>query len=70
MDHYADDLATVIDTLGLREVAVIGFLDRRGRGRALCGPARYVTRIETIGLISAVPPLMVKTPGNPDRCTY
>ncbi|CAB3731880.1 Non-heme chloroperoxidase [Paraburkholderia graminis C4D1M] len=64
MDHYADDLATVIDTLGLREIAVIGF--STGGGEV----ARYVgrhgtSRVSKIGLISAVPPLMVKTPGNP-----
>jgi non-heme chloroperoxidase len=64
MDHYADDLASVIETLGLRDVAVIGF--STGGGEV----ARYVgrhgtSRVSKIGLISAVPPLMVKTPGNP-----
>lgn len=64
MDHYADDLATVIETLGLHDVAVIGF--STGGGEV----ARYVgrhgtSRVSKIGLISAVPPLMVRTPNNP-----
>jgi non-heme chloroperoxidase len=65
MDHYADDLATVIETLGLHNVAVVGF--STGGGEV----ARYIgrhgtSRVSKIGLISAVPPLMVKTPENPD----
>jgi non-heme chloroperoxidase len=64
MDHYADDLATVIETLDLRNVAIFGF--STGGGEV----ARYVgrhgtSRVSKIGLISAVPPLMVKTPANP-----
>lgn len=65
MDHYADDLATVIETLRLHNVAVVGF--STGGGEV----ARYIgrhgtSRVSKIGLISAVPPLMVKTPENPD----
>lgn len=64
MDHYADDLATVINTLDLRNVTAIGF--STGGGEV----ARYVgrhgtARIAKLGLISAVPPQMVKTPTNP-----
>ncbi|WP_166363365.1 alpha/beta fold hydrolase [Pseudomonas akapageensis] len=64
MDHYADDLATVINTLNLHNVTAIGF--STGGGEV----ARYVgrhgtSRVAKIGLISAVPPLMVKTPANP-----
>jgi non-heme chloroperoxidase len=64
MDHYADDLAAVIEALGLRDVCAIGF--STGGGEV----ARYIgrhgtSRISKIGLISAVPPLMLKTPGNP-----
>jgi non-heme chloroperoxidase len=65
MDHYADDLATVIETLDLRDVAIFGF--STGGGEV----ARYVgrhgtSRVSKIGLISAVPPLMVRGPANPD----
>ena len=64
MDHYADDLATVINTLDLHDVSAIGF--STGGGEV----ARYIgrhgsSRIAKIGLISAVPPLMVKTSTNP-----
>ncbi|HFQ9247443.1 TPA: alpha/beta fold hydrolase [Pseudomonas aeruginosa] len=64
MDHYADDLATVINTLDLSNVTVIGF--STGGGEV----ARYIgrhgtARVAKIGLISAVPPLMLKTAKNP-----
>jgi non-heme chloroperoxidase len=64
MDHYADDLASVIDGLGLSDVTAIGF--STGGGEV----ARYVGRhgtgkVARIGLVSAVPPLMVKTDSNP-----
>jgi non-heme chloroperoxidase len=64
MDHYADDLAAVVDHLGLLDAIHIGhstgggevvrYLARHGQGRA----AKAV-------LIAAVPPLMVRTDANP-----
>lgn len=64
MDHYADDLLAVVEHLDLHEAVHIGhstgggevvhFLARHGESRA----AKAV-------LISAVPPLMVKTETNP-----
>lgn len=64
MDHYADDLATVVRHLDLHDVVHVGhstgggevarYLARHGQGRA----AKAV-------LISAVPPLMVQTEANP-----
>ena len=64
MDHYADDLAQVIEALDLHNVAVAGF--STGGGEV----ARYIgrhgtSRVSKIGLISAVPPLMLKTAANP-----
>jgi non-heme chloroperoxidase len=64
MDTYADDLAAVIDTLDLRDIVLMGF--STGGGEV----ARYVgrhgtSRVAKIGLISAVPPLMLKTAANP-----
>lgn len=64
MDHYADDLAAVISTLNLQNVTAIGF--STGGGEV----ARYIgrhgrSRVAKVGLISAVPPLMLKTPANP-----
>jgi non-heme chloroperoxidase len=64
MDHYADDLAAVVNHLGLLGAIHIGhstgggevvrYLARHGQGRA----AKAV-------LIAAVPPLMVRTDANP-----
>ncbi|WP_242165199.1 alpha/beta hydrolase [Lysobacter sp. M15] len=64
MDHYADDLATVIDTLDLKDAVLVGF--STGGGEV----ARYVgrhgtARVRKVVLVSAVTPLMLKTPANP-----
>jgi non-heme chloroperoxidase len=64
MDTYADDLATLIDALDLKKAIVMGF--STGGGEV----ARYIgrhgtARVAKAGLISAVPPLMLKTPANP-----
>ncbi|XLD86157.1 alpha/beta hydrolase [Polymorphospora sp. A560] len=64
MDTYADDLATLIDTLDLREVTLIGF--STGGGEV----ARYIgrhgtARVAQAVLVSAVPPLMLRTDDNP-----
>ena len=64
MDHYADDLATVINTLGVADVTLVGF--STGGGEV----ARYIGRHGTakVGkavLISSVPPLMLRTADNP-----
>jgi non-heme chloroperoxidase len=65
MDTYADDLAELIETLALKDVVLIGF--SMGGGEV----ARYIGRHGTkclakAALISAVPPLMLKTAANPD----
>jgi non-heme chloroperoxidase len=65
MDTYADDLATVIDTLDLKDVTLVGH--STGGGEI----ARYVgrhgsKRVAKMVLIGAVPPLMLKTEANPD----
>jgi non-heme chloroperoxidase len=64
MDHYADDLAAVVDHLDLHDAIFVGhstgggelthYLARHGQDRA----AKAV-------LMSSVPPLMVKTDANP-----
>jgi non-heme chloroperoxidase len=65
MNHYADDLAQLIETLDLHNVSLFGF--STGGGEV----ARYVGRhgagrVAKLGLIAAVTPLMLKTEGNPD----
>lgn len=64
MDHYADDLAMVIETLDLKGVTLVGF--STGGGEV----ARYIgrhgtSRVKKAVLVSAVPPLMLKTESNP-----
>ncbi|MEU9138973.1 alpha/beta hydrolase [Streptomyces sp. NPDC048404] len=64
MNTYADDLATLIDTLDLRDATLVGF--STGGGEV----ARYVGRHGTARLaqlvpVSAVPPFMLKTDDNP-----
>ncbi|PRD42954.1 alpha/beta hydrolase [Phyllobacterium phragmitis] len=64
MDHYADDLAQVIEALDLQNVSLFGFSTGGGEVARYIG--RHGTgRVAKIGLISAVPPLMLKTNANP-----
>jgi non-heme chloroperoxidase len=64
MDTYADDLATLIETLDLRDVVLVGFSTGGGEVARYIG--RYGTeRVAGAVLVSAVPPLMLKTDDNP-----
>jgi len=64
MDTYADDLAALIETLDLHGATLFGFSTGGGEVARYIG--RHGTqRVAKAGLISAVPPLMVKTPANP-----
>jgi non-heme chloroperoxidase len=65
MNTYADDLAALMEKLDLNGVTLIGF--STGGGEV----ARYIgrhgtARLAKAALISAVPPLMLKTEHNPD----
>lgn len=65
MDHYADDLAQLIEHLALEDAFLVGF--STGGGEVARYVGRHGTRrIAKLALISAVPPLMVKTAANPD----
>ncbi|WP_137971298.1 alpha/beta fold hydrolase [Pseudomonas sp. F(2018)] len=65
MDHYADDLAELIETLDLHDLILFGFSTGGGEVARYIG--RHGTkRVAKLGLISAVPPLMLKTQSNPD----
>ncbi len=64
MDHYADDLAAVVNHLDLRDAVHVGH--STGGGEV----ARYIARhgedrVAKAVLISSVPPLMVQTEANP-----
>jgi non-heme chloroperoxidase len=65
MDHYADDLAAVVEHLDLHEAIHIGH--STGGGEVAHYLARHgESRAVKAALISAVPPLMVKTDANPE----
>jgi non-heme chloroperoxidase len=64
MDHYADDLAQLIEALDLSNVSLFGF--STGGGEITRYVGRHGTgRVAKLGLISAVPPLMLRTAANP-----
>jgi non-heme chloroperoxidase len=64
MDHYAADAAAVIAHLDLRDAIHVGH--STGGGEATRYVARHgKDRVAKLVLIGAVPPIMVKTPGNP-----
>jgi len=65
MNGYADDLAAVIETLDLRNVTLVGHSTGGGEVARYIG--RHGTkRVAKAVLIAAVPPLMLKTPANPE----
>ncbi|MGN7773709.1 alpha/beta fold hydrolase [Phyllobacterium sp. 22552] len=64
MDHYASDVAAMIDHLDLRNAIHVGH--STGGGEAARYVARYGKgRVAKLILIAAVPPLMLKTAANP-----
>jgi len=65
MDHYADDLAALTEHLDLKDAIHVGH--STGGGEVVHYLARHgESRVARAAIISAVPPLMVKTPNNPD----
>ena len=65
MDTYADDLAAVIEALDLQDAVLIG------HSTGGVEVTRYIgrhgtSRVAKAVLVSAVPPLMLKTEANPD----
>lgn len=65
MDHYADDLADVISALKLKDVTLVGFSTGGGEVARYIG--RHGTkRVKKAALVSAVPPIMLKTASNPN----
>ena len=64
MDHFADDLHALVEKLELKDAILVGhstgggevtrYLGRHGR-----------SRVAKVGLVGAVPPLMLKTDKNP-----
>ncbi|MEV8020157.1 alpha/beta hydrolase [Streptomyces sp. NPDC086554] len=65
MDTYADDLAQLVWNLDLREAVLVGH--STGGGEVVRSIGRHGTdRIAKVVLLGAVPPLMLKTPANPE----
>ncbi|WP_430781866.1 alpha/beta fold hydrolase [Actinoplanes sp. G11-F43] len=64
MDTYAADLAAVIEHLDLRDVTLIGFSTGGGEISRYIGN-HGTARVAQAVLVSAVPPLMLKTDDNP-----
>ena len=64
MNTYADDLAMLVETLDLQDAIHVGH--STGGGEVVRYIGRHGTkRVAKAVLISAVPPLMLKTPANP-----
>jgi non-heme chloroperoxidase len=64
MDHYADDLADLVEKLDLKKAIHVGH--STGGGEVARYMGRHGTkRVAKAVLIGAVPPLMLKTPANP-----
>jgi non-heme chloroperoxidase len=64
MDHYADDLAAVVEHLDLHDAIHVGH--STGGGEVVRYIARHgESRVAKAVLISSVPPLMVQTEANP-----
>jgi len=64
MDHYAADVAAVVEHLDLRNAIHVGH--STGGGEAAHYVARHgAGRVAKLVLVSAVPPLMLKTSANP-----
>jgi len=64
MDTYADDLATLMEKLDVKNAILVGF--SAGGGEVARYVGRHGTkRVAKAVLVSSVPPLMLKTPANP-----
>src|SRR5262249_44606288 len=64
MDHYADDLAALTAHLELANAVHVGH--STGGGEVVHYIARHgESRVSKAAILSAVPPIMLKTPANP-----
>ena len=68
LDQYADDLAALIETLDLHDAILVG--DSAGGGEVTRYLGRHGTsRVAKAVLLSAIPPLMLKTDAKPEGTT-
>jgi non-heme chloroperoxidase len=64
MDTYADDLAAVIEALDLKDIVLVGHSTGGGEVTRYIG-RHGTSRVARVVLVSAIPPLMLKTNANP-----
>lgn len=65
MNGYADDLAAVLEALDLRDATLVGHSTGGGEVARYIG--RHGTRrVKKAVLVAAVPPIMLRTPNNPE----
>lgn len=64
MDTYADDLATLIEALDLKDIILVGHSTGGGEITRYIG-RHGTSRVAKAVLVGAVPPLMLKTEANP-----
>ena len=65
LDTYADDLAALLDTLDLHDVILVGHSTGGGEVTRYLG-RHGTSRVAKAVLLSAIPPLMLKTDANPE----
>ena len=65
LDTYADDLAALIEALDLRDVVLVGHSTGGGEVARYLG-RHGTSRVAKAVLLSAIPPLMLKTTANPE----
>ncbi|CAN5416119.1 alpha/beta hydrolase [soil metagenome] len=65
MDQYADDLAELIEQLDLKNIVLVGHSTGGGEVTHYIG-RHGMSRVAKLVLTGAVPPLMLKTSGNPE----
>jgi non-heme chloroperoxidase len=65
MNTYADDLAALVEALDLREAVFVGHSTGGGEVARYLGRHGCARAVKAV-LVGAVPPIMLKTPSNPD----
>jgi len=65
MDTYAADVAALVSALGLKDAIHVGHSTGGGEATRYVGRYGKQNKVAKLVLIGAVPPLLVKTPANP-----